>query len=213
MTQNCSCNGSAHAFGDWAVSNIPMADEIQSLGEFFPKIKSNNKFETQLQNRDIQSHKFQGSHNGLPLDSLRLFSSASKNTGKLSAERRFIGKMGSVEIDYTMHVEMLEDFKIEVLIEFRKPVTKGASSLAYVYDLRSKLLISTTPDIRDIEPEFIQAASTPLSMVKLASSTRPFMLSSRIHCILHIVIHVGAAIIPAYILCAGPAVAAAIVAC
>lgn len=207
-----------------------MADQAQSFGEFFPDVEPDKKLIARLQDRDIQSHEFQGSHNGLPLDSLKLFSCANEVADTLAAERRFIGKIGELSVDYTMHVTILEDSRIEVRIAFDKPATRGEPNLTYIYDLKNRLLVSTTPDIMHIEPETAQGSSAALTMVRLASGgSGPLLLSSRIHCILHVVIHVGgvcawlfvgcgappacAAIIPAYILCAGPAVAAAIAAC
>jgi hypothetical protein len=230
---NAACSCSEHSFGDWAVATHSMTEELDCLRTLLPSLMSDAKIRADWTEKGLLSHRFRGKLDGLPLEGLQLYSVVGERDSASSQSRRFVGQIGKTMLDYTMYGVARDETEIEITVLFHSRPIESVSKFSYVYDFKRSWVISTTPDITESspsEPKWHSPARRMILIERGPSGIHAVGAVEYIECVLHIVIHVGgicawlfvgcaagpggcAAIIPAYLACAGPAVAAAIVGC
>jgi hypothetical protein len=227
---SCSCASRASDFGTFTVATSALADELASLHRVLPELQAGKRQLRAAAQADVRIHRFKGTLHGVPLGALELHSIAI--AGKAGAdERRFIGRLGEASFAYRLAASFVADGILRLKISVEGEGDRKASAFECRLDVRTGLLISTSPDLRDADPGTGPLRSTAQRM--LALSGADFLLAvvslHYLACVIEVVIHAGglcgwlflgcgappacAAIIPAYVMCAGPAIAAAILCC
>jgi hypothetical protein len=228
MNNNCSYRGS---FGNFTVSNVSLFEQMSSIKKILPSIEiSKSQLDVALTN-DFLAHSFSGNIHGLSLESLELYSLKTNSESIISHQRTFIGKMDQQEIKYRVSAEFVRQNILKCNISLECKNTTEHNTLEYLFNVQRKQLLSTVPDVLSFRDSSQGSFSTAQRMVSFAKGDARFTLlpGKYLLCVLEIVIKVCAvcaglfydcttppvctAIIPAYISCIGPSIAAALVGC
>ncbi len=230
MVCNCSpLSPSSVPSVDFTFDSVRLDDKLVALNEIAPFAEAAIPLSGEP-NPDVQLHRFRGSHQGLPLESLELFSAPVADAEDGTAARRFFGRIGETSIDYTYAATFDELGRLVSTITLHDQGGGELESLTITYDVAKQWIVAVDPPLPDPEAEPGARPSFLHKMLDLSGgNANPTMLIS-IPCVLKVVFGAGGlcavlfagcvatppacvAIIPAYLACVGPAVAAAILAC
>ena len=225
----CLCDIDA---GDFSFTNESLSAHLNGAKDMVPNLDVQKEVLKILKQDDIRMHQFSGSVNGLPLQSLKLYSKSYDTGTKGRYSREFFGKLGNQDINYRFSAELADETVLRCKISFFGSDYSEQDEIEYSYDVANQWLIASSPDITNVPDTKANAITLPQAMLALNAGglTIPLTLKQYIACVMSIVVRVGgvcawlflgcasgpggcAAIIPAYIACVGPAVAASIYGC
>lgn len=193
----------------------PAADLMMQLAE----VTSMDREVNSLKEADVQIHRLVGTVNDIPLDHLQIISFTKREATTEWAERDFAGAIAHERIQYSVSAKR-SGKQVEISYAFTEPKIPKLPYLSLTLDTEKMFITATHPDILDLP----QQAFTPLDPV----STMVFLTSGRPHeydlkCLFIVLgftalscgplLAVPGAGVAAFLICAGPATAAALVGC
>ncbi|TQV87306.1 hypothetical protein [Aliikangiella coralliicola] len=212
-----SCCNTKTVMPEVKTVSIPVKDIMQDLSADLPNFSWGGN--TVFEDTDPVIHRLVGNVNNVPFEHFKMISFRENAMTEEWDERKFIGKISNEPFDYTLSVKK-HDSLFDISATIREPAIPDMPNISITLDPQSGKVISTCPNILDL-PEDNDSFLDPVStMVFLASNRQQEYNKTCLITVLGFTFlscgplllapGVGTA---AFVLCAGPALAAAVIGC
>ena len=211
------CCGSQFKLPNVKTVSIPASDIMGELAATLPDFSWGNQMN--FGDKDPVVHRLIGDVNGASFDHFKMVSFSENASTEDWSERKFVGQINQEMFDYTIAVKRHGN-QVEISATIRQPEIPDTPNISFTLDLAKNAIVKSCPNILEIPDEDVAKLDPISTMVFLASNEKQEYNKACLFATLGLTfLSCGGLLIApgvgvaAFLLCAGPATAAAIIGC